>query len=205
MPHITPVELTSFTANTDKEAVILNWTTSTETNNKGFEVQKSVVRDQKSDWVNIGFINGNGTTTEQQNYKFEDKNIIAGKPAYRSGRYLYRLKQIDFDGSYKYSKTTEVNITAPEKFSLQQNYPNPFNPATTIKYGLPDQTRKEKILVTLKVYDVLGNEVTTLVNEQKEPGRYTTEFDGSKLSSGVYLYVLKTGNYIETKKMVLLK
>ena len=194
---VTPVELSSFTGNVESGNVMLKWSTSTETNNKGFEVQKSEIRDQSAhdgtDWKSLGFVNGNGSTTEKHYYSFQDKNIQEGKSH-------YRLKQIDFDGSYKYSQTVEVNITAPEEFSLQQNYPNPFNPSTNIEYKIP-----EKEFVTLKVYDVLGNEIKTLVNEEKPAGRYTVNFSASNLASGVYYYRISAGNFTNIKKMILMK
>ena len=211
---VTPVELTSFTGKVENGNVILNWATSTETNNDGFEVQRSGGGSQRSEtgdqngWDNIGFVKGNGTTTEQKIYSFADENLTAGK-------YKYRLKQIDYDGSYKYSNEIEVKISLPEEFSLSQNFPNPFNPTTTINYTIPEVIsnpagRERNLFVTLKVYNVLGKEVATLVNEEKQPGVYSVEFDsysdeGQNLSSGVYYYTISAGNYNQSKKMILLK
>jgi hypothetical protein len=127
-----------------------------------------------------------------------DKNLSIGK-------YQYRLKQIDFDGSFEYSNIIEAEINSPEEFSLSQNYPNPFNPTTTIQYSIPSNGKGETSNVTLKVFDVLGNEAATLVNEEKQPGVYEVEFDASQLSSGIYFYKLQTENYSSTKKMILLK
>ena len=197
----TPVELTSFTYSINSfNDVNLNWTTATETNSKGFEVQRSEVRDQKSELKEIGFVDGNGTTTEEHSYSFVDKNISDGK-------YYYRLKQIDFDGSYEYSREVEVNVTAPDKFSLEQNYPNPFNPITNIEYRIPN-----KVFVSLKVYNTLGEEVATSVNEEKPAGNYEVKFDGSKLPSGVYIYRLTAGSvgrrgesFSKSRKFILLK
>ena len=193
----TPVELISFNAEVseNERSVELNWATATETNNSGFEIQRNVskVRSKESEWEKIGFVPGHGTTTETQQYSFKDNNISIGK-------YQYRLKQIDFDGSFNYSKIVEVTIESQKKFSLSQNYPNPFNPATSIQYALGN-----KQFVSLKIYDVLGNEVATLVSEEKPAGEYEVEFAGSGLPSGIYFYQLKVGNYIETKKMVLMK
>ncbi len=203
----TPVELTSFTYKIINENVELNWTTETETNNKGFNIERQVRGRQpsvgNSVWVNVGFINGNGTTTEEHSYFFLDKNV-------GPGNYTYRLKQVDFDGSYIYSKEIEVNVTAPTEFSLEQNYPNPFNPTTNIQYRIPN-----KEFVSLKVYDVLGNEVATLVNEEKPAGSYTVKFsaqgesaygrDGGNLPSGVYICRLMAGIYSASKKLLLLK
>jgi 5-hydroxyisourate hydrolase-like protein (transthyretin family) len=194
-----PVELVSFTANAKKNDVELNWTTATETNNRGFEIQRSVIPNGVRNlvWEVVSFVNGNGTTTKPMNYSFVDKNL-------KAGNYSYRLKQIDLDGSYKYSEEVEVTIESPKYFSLEQNYPNPFNPSTVISYQLPVSGD-----VTLKVYDVLGNEVATLVNEEKPTGSYEVEFKSSvgngQLANGVYFYQLKTGDYLETKKMILLK
>jgi hypothetical protein len=204
---VTPVELTSFTGKVDNGIVILHWTTSTETNNDGFGVQRSETGDQNG-WENIGFVKGNGTTTVQKNYSFEDKNLS-------EGNYKYRLKQVDYDGSYKYSIEIEVKISLPEECSLSQNYPNPFNPTTTINYTIPEVIsnpagRERNLFVTLKVYNVLGKEVATLVNEQKQPGVYSVEFNShsdkdQNLSSGVYYYNISAGDYNESKKMILLK
>jgi hypothetical protein len=147
----------------------------------------------KSDWQPITFIKGNGTTTEPNTYYYLDKNLSAGV-------YQYRLKQIDFDGSFEFSSIVEVEINIPDKFSLEQNYPNPFNPSTSIQYAVGNRQ-----FVQLKVYDILGNEVATLVNEEKSPGTYEVEFNATQLSSGVYFYRLQAGDFIETKKMILLR
>lgn len=189
-----PVELSSFSVVVTRNNVHLKWSTVTETNNMGFELQKS----QKSkinnqNWSTIAFIPGKGTTTEFQNYSYVDKNL-------NPGSYLYRLKQIDFDGSLSYSNEIEVNIQIPQTFSLEQNYPNPFNPSTKISWQSPVSSWQ-----TLKVYDVLGNEVATLVDEYREAGKYEVEFDAENLSSGIYLYKLQAGSFINTKKMILMR
>jgi len=188
-----PVELTSFTAERNGNDVYLRWSTATETNNRGFEVQRSEIRGRRSVREDIGFVEGNGTTVENHSYRFTDNGVSPGK-------YVYRLKQIDFDGSYEYSKEVEVIITALTKFSLEQNYPNPFNPTTTISYELSVNS-----IVILKVYNTLGEEIESLVNEEKPAGRYEVEFDGNSLPSGVYIYRLTVGDYTEVKKLVLLK
>jgi hypothetical protein len=200
----TPVELFSFNATLVDDKVKLNWTTATETNNSGFEIQR--LQDSKieklKDWETIGFVPGYGTTTEPKSYSFIDENTTAGT-------YKYRLKQIDFDGSFTYSNEIEVIVDfTPKEFVLYQNYPNPFNPITTIKFTVPSviaSGAKQSQLVTLKVYDILGNEIATLVNEEKQPGVYEVEFDGSLLASGMYVYKLQAGTFIQTKKMTLLK
>jgi hypothetical protein len=110
------------------------------------------------------------------------------------------LKQIDYAGTYQYSEEIEVAVTGIFKFELEQNYPNPFNPVTSIQYAVSSRQ-----FVTLKVYDILGNEIATLVNEEKQPGIYEVEFDATDFTSGIYFYQLKAGNYLETRKMVMLK
>lgn len=193
---IIPVELTSFTATVTGNTVTLNWTTATELNNSGFEVQRS---DDVGLWQKIGFVKGHGTTSEEQNYTFKDNSVAPGQ-------YQYRLKQIDFDGTFEFSEVVEIEVGLPLEFSLEQNYPNPFNPTTTIRFSIPLLGGDERGgLVTLKVYDVLGNEIATLVNEEKPAGAYEIEFDGTGLPSGIYFYKLKAGNFVETKKMVFLK
>lgn len=187
---IIPVELTSFTAVINGENVLLNWSTATELNNLGFEIQKS---NDEHDWKNIGFINGAGSTTNPSNYSFIDKNVFAGEN-------YYRLVQVDFDGTKKIINPIKVNFVGSLKYELAQNYPNPFNPATTIKFSIPS-----KNLVTLKVYDVLGKEISVLVNEVKEAGNYSVEFNASNLSSGTYFYEIKSGEFYTVKKMNLVK
>ncbi|OGU77629.1 MAG: hypothetical protein A2W11_08185, partial [Ignavibacteria bacterium RBG_16_35_7] len=205
---IIPVELTYFAAYYNNGIVELIWITATELNNRGFEIERSQKSNVKSQiWEKIGFVEGKGTTTEQQSYSFVDKNLSAGK-------YQYRLKQIDFDGTYEYSNEIEVEVGIPDNFSLFQNYPNPFNPTTKIKYSIPDVTLSavpagrqevEGSLVTLKIYDVLGREVATLVNEEKPAGEYEFEFNANDLSSGIYFYKLQTEKYSSIKKMIYLK
>jgi hypothetical protein len=184
-----PVELTAFTATAINGKVVLSWSTATETNNSGFQIE----RKSNDTWQQIGFVPGSGTTTELRNYTYSDDNILSGK-------YSYRLKQIDFSGKFEYSKVVDVEVGIPSEYSLEQNYPNPFNPSTTINYSV-----KEKGLVTLKIFDVLGNEVKTLLNEEKEAGKYSVKLDASQIASGVYFYTLQAGEFISTKKMVLLK
>jgi hypothetical protein len=187
-----PVELTSFAASVTDFEVKLNWITATELNNKGFEIERTV--NTAGTWQNIGFVEGHGSTTEMNTYSYSDKNII------ESGVYFYRLKQLDYDGQFAYSNVVEVDVTKPLNFNLSQNYPNPFNPVTNIKYSIPSVSK-----VTLKVYDVLGNEVSTLVNEVKNAGSYDVQFDASSLSSGIYFYTIQADNFTSTKKLTLMK
>jgi hypothetical protein len=199
---IVPVELTSFTATTIVNEINLNWSTATETNNSGFEILR-IAQNDNDKWNTIGFVPGFGTTTEAKSYSYTDSKVSAGK-------YTYRLKQIDFDGSFEYSQEVEVEVSAPLTFSLEQNYPNPFNPSTKISWQVPIGSWQ-----TLKIYDVLGNEVATLVDEYKPAGSYEVEWNANGFPSGVYFYQLlvsalqskdgRAENYIETKKMILLK
>ena len=190
-----PVELTSFTANVSDGKVILNWQTATELNNKGFEVQR--FKDSKieglKNWESIGFVNGKGTTSEITDYIFSDIPNA-------SGTYTYRLKQIDYDGSYEFSNEVQAHFIIADDFTLSQNYPNPFNPVTTIEYQIPQSS-----FVTIKVYDALGKEVVTLVNEEKPAGIHEVNFEPKDLTSGLYLYKIKAGSFEQTKKMIFLK
>lgn len=191
-----PVELNSFTASVSDGNVILAWKTQTEKNNNGFQIERSLkpaAKGQMPEWGNIGFVEGHGTTTEVNSYSFADRDVS-------SGSYLYRLKQIDYDGSSEYSPIAEVSVQSPANFSLAQNYPNPFNPVTTISYRVP-----VKGFVSLKVYDVLGNEAAALVNQARDPGSYSVNFDASNLASGVYVYQLRVNGFTASKKMIVLK
>ncbi len=190
-----PVELTSFTAVTTVNNVQLAWATATETNNYGFEVEKKNMKDELGimKWEKIGFVEGNGTTNSPKSYSFVDASA--------NGNVAYRLKQIDRDGKFSYSQSVEIIVgVAPKEFALAQNYPNPFNPSTRIRYQLPVNS-----YVTLKVYDAIGREVATLVNEVKEAGNYSATFDASKLSSGIYFARLQSGEKVQLKKMMLIK
>lgn len=196
-----PVELTSFTATVIGNNVQLYWVTATELNNYGFDILRQA---QDDEWVTMGFVPGQGTTTKAQHYSFIDEAVS-------SGIYRYRLKQIDYDGSLEYSETVEVEVSLPTKFLLEQNYPNPFNPTTIIKYTIPSQKNPllggdyRGGLITIKVFDVLGNEVARLVNEVKSSGNYEVEFNGNDLTSGIYFYRLSANDFSETKKMILLR
>lgn len=202
-----PVELASFTSSLKGNNVTLNWATSSEVNNRGFEVERTSFSNLPAQnvWESIGFVNGNGTSTERNSYTFNDENLTAGK-------YQYRIKQLDFDGSFKYYTLTEtIEIGLPDRFELTQNYPNPFNPSTVIKFHIPSviSTEGRNLRVQLKVYDVLGNEVAILLDEEKPAGYHFIEFNAAELSSGVYYYKLSAtggaGSFTETKKMIILK
>ena len=185
-----PVELISFNATTNENDATLSWQTATETNNSGFEIQR---KQFNSDWINIGFAEGNGSTIKEHNYSFTDKNVLPGD-------YQYKLKQIDYDGSFEYSNIIDIKVSGPTHFSLEQNYPNPFNPSTTIEYSIPESGN-----VKLNVYNSLGEEVETLVNEEKPAGNYEVNFNASELASGIYFYQLRSGAFNQTKKMILIK
>ncbi|MCU0332941.1 MAG: T9SS type A sorting domain-containing protein, partial [Ignavibacteriaceae bacterium] len=194
---VVPVELISFSAAQTRNQVDLEWQTATEVNNSGFEIER-----MKSDnWETIGFVPGYGTTTERHSYSFTDENVL-------DGVYNYRLKQIDVNGSYYYSDEIEIKVTSVTEFLLTQNYPNPFNPSTNIGFRISDDG-----FVSLKVFDVLGNEVASLVDEYKQAGTYEVEFSAKgrsasggnaySLVSGIYFYKLEAGSFVEVKKMIL--
>ena len=190
-----PVELTSFSASVVSNAVKLNWRTETEVNNYGFEVERKVggLHSIIGNWEKLGFVNGNGNSNSPKSYSFEDKNVNTGK-------YSYRLKQIDNDGQFEYSKTIEVDFGTPGKFELAQNFPNPFNPETEIRFTLPAASS-----VKLTVFNLLGQEVKLLVNEYKEAGTHIINFNASDFNSGVYIYRLETNGVTQTHKMTLVK
>ena len=187
---IVPVELSSFSAIKQVDKILLKWITSTETNNMGFELQR---RTNENKWVKLGFIKGNGTTTERSNYSFTDEEPFTGKS-------YYRLKQMDFDGSYKIFTAVEVDFATINEYSLSQNYPNPFNPITEINFSIAKSGN-----VTLKVYNILGSEVATLIDGFIELGKKSVRFDATELTSGVYFYTIKTEDFTSTRKMILMK
>ena len=195
-----PVELIAFRADVLDGCVILNWQTVTETNNCGFEIERgqNSCNNGQTDWRKIGFVPGYGTTTDPHTYTFTDNDV-------NPGNYHYKLKQIDYDGSFEYSHEIELEVTVPLIFSLEQNYPNPFNPSTTINFMLPADSK-----VSLKVFDVLGQEVTSLLNGNLVAGFHQVNFNASALNTGVYIYRFEaTGidgsNFISVKKMILAK
>ena len=194
-PGFVPVELTSFAASIIGTDINLSWITATEINNQGFEIERS--NDQNA-WEKIGFVEGNGTTTEMKYYSFSDTKLETGK-------YFYRLKQIDFDGTYEYSSIVEAEVTIPLEYALAQNYPNPFNPSTKINFSLAADSK-----VVLKIYDLLGQEVTTLVDGELIAGNHELTFNGIGLNSGVYFYRINAEgvngkSFTSVKKMILNK
>lgn len=193
-----PVELASFTAQIINNKIELKWSTVTETNNSGFEIEKKTINNQsgEANWESIGFVKGAGTSTEPKYYTFTDNLTLT-----RNLTLLYRLKQIDYDGSFSYSDEIEVKVDfTPKEFALYQNYPNPFNPMTVISWQSPVSSHQ-----ILKIYDLLGNEVATLVNEFRESGSYKVEFNASDLPSGIYYYKLTAGEFSGVNKMMVVK
>jgi hypothetical protein len=190
-----PVELTSFTANViDNKRVLLSWQTATEVNNYGFEIERAIDNGKLTidNWEKLGFIVGHGNSYSPKEYSFTDNTLP-------SRTVKYRLKQIDFEGEFKYSKVINVSII-PDKYSLSQNYPNPFNPTTKISYELP-----ENGFVSLKVFNELGKEVRTLVKKNQQSGKYEVRFNATGMVSGIYFARLHVNNYAKIVKMILLK
>ena len=189
-----PVELASFVSSVNKNNVSLNWSTAKEQNNKGFSIERTRSGETEL-WGEIKFIDGAGSSSNPLSYSYEDKNLTTAK-------YKYRLKQIDYNGNHKYYELqNEVEVGVPKKFELSQNYPNPFNPVTKINFALPLDSK-----VMLKVYDLTGRELSTLVNGELKPaGYYSVEFNGSGFSSGLYFYRIQTDKESVTKKMILVK
>ncbi len=189
---VMPVHLNSFTSGVNKNDVQLNWQTASEINNSGFEIYRKL--STSDDFVKVGFVKGSGTVNTPTNYSFGDKNLTTGK-------YSYKIKQIDYNGNYEYfTLENDVIVGIPANYELSQNYPNPFNPSTKINFSIPKDQR-----VSLKIYDVLGKETATIVNDYKTAGFYTVEFNASNLTSGIYFYVLRGDNFTQTKKMTLIK
>jgi len=195
-PQVVPVELTSFTGAFVGNDVQLKWATATELNNRGFEIQRSI---NGSEFATVAFVEGQGTTTETQQYSFTDRNVESRV------NYAYRLKQIDFNGDYDFSQVVNIGFTLPVEFVLEQNYPNPFNPSTSIAYAVPVKSD-----VTLEVYNLIGQKITTLVQGQVEAGKHTAQFNASSMSSGLYLFKLTAigengSQFTSSKEMTLLK
>lgn len=195
-----PVELSSFTAETNKNTILLNWSTATETNNLGFEIERKL---KNQDWVTIAFVEGNGTTTEIQNYYYSDD--YSELPY--EGTVLYRLKQMDYNGEFEYSDQVAVNLTfVPSEYYISQNYPNPFNPSTTIKYSLPVESN-----VRINIYNSIGQIIDQLVSEIQSSGNYEVSWNAQNYSSGIYYYSFEvtsvdgSKSHREMKKIVFLK
>jgi len=186
-----PVELSLFTATLGKNEINLFWKTETEVDNYGFNVERRI---NEGEWATIIFIPGHGNSNSPKDYSYNDKDLFAG-----GSKFQYRLKQVDTDGSFEYSEVVEVEVV-PDQYELSQNYPNPFNPSTTIRFSLPKETQ-----LKINIYNMLGQEVAILVNEEKPAGSYNIIFNASQLSSGIYLYKLQAGSFIETKKLTLIK
>jgi hypothetical protein len=187
-----PVEMISFNSEVSGNNVLLKWTTGSEINNAGFKVQRKT---GNADWVDVSFVNGNGNSNVQHSYTYSDNNL-------QSGKYKYRLKQIDYNGNFEYHNlSSELTIGLPDNFALKQNYPNPFNPSTKIEFNLPVNGN-----VLLKIYDVSGKEVATLINNEfRNAGNYSVDFNAKSLASGVYFYKIEAGSFSGIKKMMLLK
>jgi hypothetical protein len=196
---VIPVELVSFKAEVGKSGITLNWETASETNNMGFEIERMI----NGNWSKIGFVEGNGTTTEFNNYSYSDKPNTSGSVS-------YRLKQVDYDGSFTYSKVVDVDFSGiPTEFGLSQNYPNPFNPSTVIRYALPFDSK-----VNITIYNINGEVVKVLADGEIAAGEHEAQFSinsANGIASGVYLYSIKAvstdgkSTFVQTKKMVLLK
>jgi hypothetical protein len=189
-----PVELSSFSAVILEHGIQLKWRTETEVNNYGFEILRQA---QNDTWSLLGFIEGHGNSNSPNDYSFIDVNVL-------DGIYFYCLKQIDTDGKFEYSKTIEIDLGSPINYELSQNYPNPFNPSTTIRFQVSKSS-----FINLSIYNSLGEKIEELVNEVKEPGVHTIEFNAEsasgKLSSGTYIYRLQANDFTQIKKMILIK
>ena len=186
---ILPVELISFTAWIINNQVNLKWETATEVNNYGFEIERKT----SDTWVKIGFVQGSGNSNSPKSYTYADNNLIGGS------KFAYRLKQIDVDGKFEYSSSVEVEII-PTMFELSQNYPNPFNPITKIKFALPKETELRIVL-----YNMLGESIKTIVEGKYDVGYHEVELLANDLPSGVYVYRLESKEFINTKKLLLMK
>ncbi len=195
-----PVSLSSFTSSVSKRDVTLMWVTEWELNNSGFEIERREIikPGEASVWEKIAFAEGHGTSNVSNGYLYKNEKL-------KAGNYQYRLRQIDFNGNFEYfSLESEVTINPPGNFEMSQNYPNPSNPNSKINFEMPVNGR-----VTIKIYDITGREVITLLNEHREADYYTVEFNGSNVASGVYFYrILAEGegkSFSKTLKMILVK
>jgi hypothetical protein len=190
---VLPVELKNFTAKASEDKVELNWDARTEVDNKGFEIERAVKENENLSWLKIGFVSGKTQVNFSRNYYFIDKNLWGGN------KFLYRIKQIDADGTFRYSDEVEVELL-PTKYELYQNYPNPFNPVTNIKFSLPEDAQ-----VSIKIYDVLGSMIDEILNQEFKAGFHKVEFNASQYASGIYIYRFESKNFTNVKKMVLMK
>lgn len=196
-----PIQLASFSAlPINQSAVMLEWTTISEINNYGFQMQRRQNLVHEFQTLPNSFIPGHGTTNEPQHYSFVDSSV-------QVGTWQYRLKQIDLDGTVHYTEAIQINILTsvnagniPAEFSLEQNYPNPFNPSTVIRYALP-----KDVHIRLSLFNILGQRVQVLVDEAQQTGYHEATFNASSLGSGIYLYRIEAGSYVNTKKLVLLR
>jgi hypothetical protein len=186
------VNLLTFISVIIERDVNLSWSTEWEQNNKGFNIERKITT--SSEWLNIGFVKGKGNSNTTQFYSFNDSKLSVGK-------YNYRLKQIDYNGNYEYFKLKDnVIIGIPNKFEISQNYPNPYNPTSKIDFEIPYD-----VFVSIKIYDVLGREIKTLVNEFKKAGYYSLNFNATSFASGTYFYKMVAGNYSQSKRMLYIK
>ena len=186
-----PVELESFTSNINRNNVSLQWVSSHEVNNSGFDIERKNIA--SNSWSKISHVTGNGTTNEHKSYTFSEK--------INSGKYNYRLKQIDFNGNFEYyNLVNDVDVGIPQAHNLSQNYPNPFNPSTKIDYDIPYNGK-----VSIVLYDISGREMSTLVNEVKTAGYYSVLFNAGNLSSGIYFYMISSNGFVMSKKMMVVK
>lgn len=192
---LTPVELNKFSASIVNKQIVLNWETTTELNNYGFEVERneSSKRENNDEWKKLSFINGSGNSSSPIKYFFVDQNPT-------EGILYYRLKQIDYDGSFKYSPIIEINFSLNLDYSLKQNYPNPFNPSTIIEYSIP-----EDAIVKIFLYDLLGNKIKIIENSFKTTGQHKIELNAKGLASGIYFYMMETNIFNASKKLLILK
>ena len=186
-----PVELVSFSAQVNGSTVNLSWKTATEINSSIFEIEKKQA--SALNWQKAGEVSAAGTSVSPKEYSFSDKGLKAGKLD-------YRLKMIDKNGSYKYSSVVNTEVSAPKNFELSQNYPNPFNPTTNISYQIPKAG-----FVSIKVYNIIGKEIATLVNQEEPAGEYKVQFDTHNIASGTYFYKLTSGDVSLYKKMMVIK
>ncbi len=191
-----PVELTTFLASVVDNNVELNWATATEVNNYGFNLER---KPETGDWNMVVFVEGAGNSNSPKNYSYMDNSVV------KAGTYLYRLKQVDIDGSFEYSEVVEVSMLTSVEFNLSQNFPNPFNPTTTISFSIPSVESGNIHSIRLTVFNVIGEQVAELVNQNMEAGSHSVQFDASELNSGIYIYKIEADGFSQIRKMILVK